>query len=856
MSSPLMYRRRLINQINTPEHHIVYVYGPAGFGKTVLARQWMESQPLPTAWVEGFSTASATELFTVFIEEIQKKVPNLAKKLNLLQKVKTVSISDIEKFAEILEEDRTPFNIVIDNAEEIRRSHNELSMAIVSKMPRHIKLVLVTTTSPRSDFIRDAGINRFAVVTPEQLSFNLEEVAQLAHESIPDLTDNEIKEIGQFTEGWPSTTHIVMSLLQVDSTLRKELANLRLKGKKQFALEVNRVLAKLENEQRLLLEDLCLFQSIRPEEIYEITGNVDAVRELTAMSQDSIVVSQTQLTPPEFKIHPLFRDALIDNLRHNKSFNSQVEKTVEVLLNRGEIRQATAILIEIGETIRLGEILAKQEFVLAIGGSIQDSIVRSAVSELQDWLPVSRFFSSQGAVGEIVIRFYIEILSNNVKAAEYQLRELQSHLDNQSPKLAASWKGDLLALNSILCYAKGQLEENWKFALQAFEEKYEDKNDQSRHQVSYLQLALWGAVLIDDHNRVKKISEILDRLSERSQAPYRNATIIAMRSLIAAQEGRLVEAQNYLITPQSPISKVRVCGFFGPYGARLAEAILEGEAGRIENGIKLLNENVEEAIAAGSYPIAIGSLGRAGYYYSLLRNSELALSSIERARDLIIEKSLSSELNSVVDIWEIRVRHFMMDGERVRELLKRCKPSYFVNSFQAANSITHDNLDNTKKIIETFDLEIPRQAITYYLFQAYIAKDSPAMQLKAIAKAIEVGSKHGYFHHFLTQRSDIMQQYITLASESPTAFNERLARAAGEELNKMMTIKNSSGDPLTRREADILRHLATGLPLKEIAENLNISKNTIKTHLRNLYRKLGAEDRKDAVEKGKKLLKV
>ncbi|MFM1967527.1 MAG: hypothetical protein RL590_384, partial [Actinomycetota bacterium] len=50
-----MYRRRLINQINTPEHHIVYVYGPAGFGKTVLARQWMESQQLPTAWVEGFS---------------------------------------------------------------------------------------------------------------------------------------------------------------------------------------------------------------------------------------------------------------------------------------------------------------------------------------------------------------------------------------------------------------------------------------------------------------------------------------------------------------------------------------------------------------------------------------------------------------------------------------------------------------------------------------------------------------------------------------------------------------------------------------------------------------------------------
>ncbi|GDX23221.1 hypothetical protein LBMAG09_11960 [Actinomycetes bacterium] len=61
---------------------------------------------------------------------------------------------------------------------------------------------------------------------------------------------------------------------------------------------------------------------------------------------------------------------------------------------------------------------------------------------------------------------------------------------------------------------------------------------------------------------------------------------------------------------------------------------------------------------------------------------------------------------------------------------------------------------------------------------------------------------------------------------------------------------------LTKREADILRHLSTGLPIKFIAGNLNISKNTIKTHLRNLYKKLGAADRREAVEKGRELLKL
>jgi DNA-binding NarL/FixJ family response regulator len=134
--------------------------------------------------------------------------------------------------------------------------------------------------------------------------------------------------------------------------------------------------------------------------------------------------------------------------------------------------------------------------------------------------------------------------------------------------------------------------------------------------------------------------------------------------------------------------------------------------------------------------------------------------------------------------------------------------------------------------------------------------DAPGKQLNEVRKAVDVGSRHGYFKIFLIQRSDVIQQYITLAAESPTAFNERLARAAGERLNEMMVGQGSTTESLTRREADILRHLATGLPLKEIAGNLNISKNTIKTHLRNLYRKLGAEDRTDAVEKGKRLLKV
>lgn len=48
---------------------------------------------------------------------------------------------------------------------------------------------------------------------------------------------------------------------------------------------------------------------------------------------------------------------------------------------------------------------------------------------------------------------------------------------------------------------------------------------------------------------------------------------------------------------------------------------------------------------------------------------------------------------------------------------------------------------------------------------------------------------------------------------------------------------------LTRRESDILRRVLDGLRNIEIAEELEISEQTVKDHLSNIYRKIGAENR-------------
>lgn len=80
-----------------------------------------------------------------------------------------------------------------------------------------------------------------------------------------------------------------------------------------------------------------------------------------------------------------------------------------------------------------------------------------------------------------------------------------------------------------------------------------------------------------------------------------------------------------------------------------------------------------------------------------------------------------------------------------------------------------------------------------------------------------------------------------------------------EEAQKSLRDGQSGGshlESLTARETDILRRLAGSLSLGQIASELYLSPNTVKTHATSLYRKLGARSRTEAVKIGRERLLI
>jgi DNA-binding CsgD family transcriptional regulator len=125
---------------------------------------------------------------------------------------------------------------------------------------------------------------------------------------------------------------------------------------------------------------------------------------------------------------------------------------------------------------------------------------------------------------------------------------------------------------------------------------------------------------------------------------------------------------------------------------------------------------------------------------------------------------------------------------------------------------------------------------------------------RALERALELAARDRVLLPFVVDPvPDLLERRASRHTTHADLIYEIVELRAGLERNAPLQALESLAEPLTECETRILRLLATELSQREIADELYVSLNTVKTHLKHLYAKLDVRARHHAVERARSL---
>ncbi|WP_024285505.1 LuxR C-terminal-related transcriptional regulator [Cellulomonas sp. KRMCY2] len=131
-------------------------------------------------------------------------------------------------------------------------------------------------------------------------------------------------------------------------------------------------------------------------------------------------------------------------------------------------------------------------------------------------------------------------------------------------------------------------------------------------------------------------------------------------------------------------------------------------------------------------------------------------------------------------------------------------------------------------------------------------RDVPAA-LAALRRALTLAEPEGYVRVFVDEGPPMAALLRTIAKEGSARTYVRRLLAAGSESVERAARHDGLIDPLSERERDVIRLLGTDLAGPEIARELHVSLNTVRTHTKSIYTKLGVTSRRAAVRRAQEL---
>ena len=148
----------------------------------------------------------------------------------------------------------------------------------------------------------------------------------------------------------------------------------------------------------------------------------------------------------------------------------------------------------------------------------------------------------------------------------------------------------------------------------------------------------------------------------------------------------------------------------------------------------------------------------------------------------------------------------------------------------------------------------PRPRLERALWQSVLdyADGEEERALARMASVVAEAREQGHIRLFLDAGDHALDLARVLYRADPTPFLRSIVEHPGAVTPTRQPVKGLV-EQLTDRERMVLAYLPSRLSNAEIAAELRVSLNTLKSHLKHIYRKLGVAGRNEAIAKAERL---
>lgn len=872
-----------IRQNQGPGRKLTLLSAPAGFGKTTLISEWVAGIDRPAAWLsldEGDN--DPTRFLSYLVAALRTIAPSIGEGvLGVLQSPQPLPVESIltpllneitaipDDFVLVLDD----YHVIDAGPADASPSVDDALTFLFEHLPPQMHLVIVTREDPNLPLARLRARGQLTELRVTDLQFTSSEAAEFLNQVMGlALSAEDVAVLETRTEGWIVGLQLAALALQGTISMQghKDANSFihSFSGRHHFVLDylVEEVLQQQpERVQTFLLQTAILDRLCGP--------LCDAVcSKATASGQETLeYIEQNNLflVPLDnerrwYRYHHLFADLLRQRLYQstNSSTGDEVRMGVaELHIRASEWYENNGLEIEAFEHAAAANDIERAERL--VEGDGVPLHFRGAGTYVLNWLEALPKTELNARPSLWVMYASTLMFTGQHTAVEQKLQAAEAALqDAELDDKARDLLGRIASMRATLAVIQNDVEAIIAQSLRAQEYLHPDN-------LIFRTTVTWTLGLAHQlkGDRAAASRAYAETISFGGDSIYTIAATITLAQIQESENQLTLATKTYnsgLKLAGDPPQPIACEAFLGL--ARICYERNDLAAAQAYGQQCLqLTQQMENVDSFASYGVFLARL--------MLAQGDVpgAVAVLEEAETFVRRHNFAFRMPNVA---EAQVLTLLRQGDLTAAATLAQK--YELPLSQARVSLAQGDPFAALAVLEPFRRQMDEtgwgderlkililQAVAHYA-AATQADGEKEKALQQLADALALTEPEGYIRSFVDEGLPMAALLSELAARQTMVayINKLLAAFEGTVKDKQQTaervlssiqVSSSFVEPLSERELDVLRLLGTYMTGPEIARELMISLNTMRTHTKNIYSKLGVNNRQAAVRRAETL---